>query len=252
MVPDPLIKDLDFTFNPNEVNDDDDDEAENAMATTLGNGGGIFNTDNLNPFSYGYNNPIKFDDPDGRCPSCLFGALLEAGVDYGIQVAANYASGKRGVDAWTKDISLSSIALSAAEGALTQGAGAARKFAVKGAVAIAKNTIDYNSSTGLKVETSTKNIIKNTIVDKAAGGVAKKVGGVVEKVARKSGVNGGAIAKVVKQELRNNNVRVTRNLNQTIKSVSNKVNPAIKKTAENASTAVLQKPVDKLKNKTNE
>jgi RHS repeat-associated protein len=69
---DPLLNDLDFKFDPNEIDDDDDDEVALAMKTTLGNGGGIFNTDNLNPYSYGYNDPVRFDDPDGRCPICIY------------------------------------------------------------------------------------------------------------------------------------------------------------------------------------
>jgi hypothetical protein len=69
---DPLLNDLDFKFDPNEIDDDDDEEVALAMKTTLGNGGGIFNTDNLNPYSYGYNDPVRFDDPDGRCPICIY------------------------------------------------------------------------------------------------------------------------------------------------------------------------------------
>lgn len=69
---DPLLNDLDFKFDPNDIDKDDDDEMAFAIETTLGNGGGIFNTNNLNPYSYGYNDPVRFDDPDGRCPICLY------------------------------------------------------------------------------------------------------------------------------------------------------------------------------------
>ncbi len=72
---DPLINDIDFTFNPN-VSDSNDAELAFAMQTTLSNGGGIYNTDNLNPYSYGYNDPVRFDDPDGRCPICIVAAFL--------------------------------------------------------------------------------------------------------------------------------------------------------------------------------
>jgi RHS repeat-associated protein len=68
--PDPLLNDLDFAFDDSKVDEDDDDEVYQALITKLDTGGGIYNPDNLNPYGYGYNNPVSFDDPDGRCPIC--------------------------------------------------------------------------------------------------------------------------------------------------------------------------------------
>jgi RHS repeat-associated protein len=69
---DPLLNDLKFTFDDSKVDEDDDDEVYEALITKLETADGIFNTNNLNPYGYGYNNPVSFDDPDGRCPWCLY------------------------------------------------------------------------------------------------------------------------------------------------------------------------------------
>lgn len=76
ITPDPLLQDLDFEFNPNEVDDEDDeDELEESTERTLAVGGGIFNPNNLNPYVYGYNDPVRFNDPDGKCPICVLALL---------------------------------------------------------------------------------------------------------------------------------------------------------------------------------
>lgn len=161
---DPLVKEERFYLIPEE----DDD-------TPLINGGGVFNPMNQSVYSYTYNNPIMLNDPDGKCPTCIVGAVVGAVTDYGIQVAANYMN-PNVKNKWTDNISLSSIALSAVEGAVTQGGSALRKTVIKGSVMVANNVIDYNTSEGLNIETNIINIAKNTVRDIGVSAVAKKLG----------------------------------------------------------------------------
>ncbi len=69
---DPLFNDLKFANDVNTVDPDDRAAVYMSIINDLELGGGIYNTDNLNPYGYGYNNPVSFDDPDGRCPACLY------------------------------------------------------------------------------------------------------------------------------------------------------------------------------------
>jgi RHS repeat-associated protein len=68
---DPLLNDLKFTFDDSKTDEEDEEDVAEAIMTKLEIADGVFNVNNLNPYGYGYNNPVSFDDPDGRCPWCI-------------------------------------------------------------------------------------------------------------------------------------------------------------------------------------
>ena len=258
---DPLFNDLKFAHDNLDVDPDDHEEVYMSIINDLEIGGGIYNTDNLNPYGYGYNNPVSFDDPDGRCPSCIVGAVVGAVVDYGTQVASNYLDGKRGVEAWTSDISLSSIALSATEGALTQGGSALRKLAVKGAVAVASNTIDYSPTDGLKVEKNVSNILKNTAIDLSAKNLissSSKLAGnskILNKVSQKVNLSNNKAQKLVQKvtglsNRTSNSVAKKLEVKKISEQLSNGIKQLNVKTLENGTNALTKKKLDEFKKKT--
>jgi hypothetical protein len=93
----------------------------------------------LSPYHYSYNNPVRYNDPYGDCPSCIWGAVIGAAVDYGTQVAVNLVQGKDLGDALT-DVDGGSILMSAGVGALTGGLSALK--AGSGAVKVADAVTD--------------------------------------------------------------------------------------------------------------
>ena len=157
ITPDPLLQDLDFEFNPNDADEDDEDELEEATERTLAVGGGIFNTDNLNPYAYGYNDPVRFNDPDGKCPVCIILVLAGFGVlDAPTQnVQGNQIAKQRMTDMWNQAIvtTLSAGAGGARTGASVvlnaaknQAQNEARKTAMQRGVANEAKTIKKEGS----------------------------------------------------------------------------------------------------------
>ena len=94
---------------------------DEAMDDEDSSNGGVFNPMNNAVYTFSYQNPVKYVDPDGECPNCitaaggtLVGAIIGGGIEAGMQL---YKNGK--ITSWK------AIGGSAAQGAIT---GAAAGF----------------------------------------------------------------------------------------------------------------------------
>jgi RHS repeat-associated protein len=81
----------------------------------------------LNRYSYCMNNPLTFKDPNGEFVwvAAIVAAVVGAVIDYGVQVAVNYACGKSDADAWFNDIDFFDILTTGVISGLTFGYGGA-------------------------------------------------------------------------------------------------------------------------------
>jgi hypothetical protein len=258
---DPLFNDLKFAHDNEDVDPDDDEEVYMAIINDLELGGGIYNTDNLNPYGYGYNNPVSFDDPDGRCPSCVWGAIIGAGVDYGLQVSANLLQGKDLGDALT-DVDGKSILVSAGAGALSGGISSISKLqkaskVVKLGVEVATDTGVSVASQGIK---DGKVSLKKTLIDVGAGQVVGRgAGKVAEKRALNSAKSKQLQASVNKQKnIARGKSNTTAKSKADVKGAQKKLDGYVNRrstassaTASGAASTTVEKIDEKRKKKTN-
>lgn len=201
-------------------------------------------------YAYAWNDPIKYNDPDGECPWCV-GAILGAVVEIGSQAASNYVNGKD-----VTDISWGQVGVAAVEGALTSGASVGRTLAVKAGAALASSAIDYaNDGNKISSVKDGLNIVKNAAinvaVDKVAGGVSKfALGKIGEKALAKAGdkaiLSNNTANKIVKA--------VTGTSNRTADAIAKKVDvvggskvvsKAIKESVSTAGTAAAKAAANK-------
>ena len=152
------------------------------------------NQETLSPYHFGGNNPVRYNDPDGKCPWCI-GAIIGAAVEYGTQVASNLAQGKSLKESLT-DVDGAAIATSALAGALS---GGASSFVPKGAAGkvlkeVVSTSIDAAESAVLQYnETGTvylKTVATDVLTDKAAGKLTGNVN-----------VNSGSAVKTTEKQL---------------------------------------------------
>ena len=128
-----------------------------------------------NSYVYCNNNPVLYKDPDGRWIVNAISAIVNAGIDYGSQVAANLATGKTGLDAFTDDISLGSIVVSAVEGAINPIGAITKNIAKTTVKTVVKTTLKEagKSATGKMIDNTIKgeNILKDVGTEAVVGGI---------------------------------------------------------------------------------
>ena len=125
--------------------------------------------ESLTPYQYGLNNPVRYDDPDGRCPTCIVGGIiggvLGAAIEGGSQL---YHSGK--ITSW------SAVGGSALQGGITG--------AVAGATGGASLLVSVGANAGANVIGGVVNravqgkatTLTNVAVDGTIGGLAGAAG----------------------------------------------------------------------------
>ncbi len=123
--------------------------------------------ESLSTYHFAGNNPILYNDADGKCPWCfvvIVKFVVGAAVEYGSQVYDNYKNGKTGADAW-KPQNTGKILLNGATSTVDPSGGVVKKIAITTATNIVE-------SVGGQILDGKKVTLSNTIKDVAVMTVA--------------------------------------------------------------------------------
>jgi RHS repeat-associated protein len=205
------------------------------------------------PYHFGLNNPVRYDDPNGRNP--ILGAIIGATVDYAFQVAKNMGNGKSFTESLTHNINGKSILISAVAGAATSGLSALEMSA--GQKLLLSTTVDVTESMAKQATDpdNTKGVtLGQTFSDVASGYVAgeltKKAGDVVNTTTLKSNVEASASSgNKASLEKANSSLKIAERVNHASgKTASGVVGNTIQATSNTLREDSEKKPMTIVKN----
>jgi len=156
-------------------------------------GQGVYRPANLGLYTYSYNSPVVYNDPDGRCPMCITGLI---GAAIGGVIGA-------GIEGWhqvaTGNYDLASMGAAAAGGAVAGGlAGATMGMSLiaEGGAAAAVGVTAVSSAAGgsttralMGEEVNAKTVVTDATVGVITHGILKGAGKVVPKSGNKFWTN---------------------------------------------------------------
>ncbi len=152
-----------------------------------------------------------------------------------------------------------SIGTAALAGAATSGASVVENLTAKTVLKVGakvlptviNNIVEVNTTDGVKVHNAT-DVVKNSVIDFAADGLAGKVGGKVEGALSKVGVtNAGRLSSNARAVVRATGNNVTRATTATVKAVLKATTTVVSKTVESGAKVITNQKRDELKKNTN-
>ena len=142
----------------------------------------------FSPYVYAVDNPILHNDPTGKCPPWLCGALAGAAVEAGSQYVVNLTKGQGWFEA-AANIDGADVAAAAVEGGVTAGASVARRLLVGAATEVVKAGVDFQLDGDADVylvtedsEKSFEQIATETAIGVGASGLGEGIDGALRGI----------------------------------------------------------------------